>query len=372
MLVQFIRGFCMALADSVPGVSGGTIAFLLGFYDRFISSLDDVVHGGRDARKAAVLWLIKLGIGWVFGFVLAVLVLTSLFEEHIYEVSSLFMGFIICAIPIVAFQERAGLRQKWPFAFFVLAGAALVVGVTLVNPLSGDGLGIDVAALTPLAAAYVFVAAMVAISAMVLPGISGSTLLLIFGLYLPILGAVRGLIGLDFTYLPVVLVFIAGVVCGIALVVRLVRFCLEHFRGQTIYLIIGMMIGSLYAIAKGPLTLDVPQPPLAPETFSLLFFLLGAVIVAALQGLQWLLSRGKAAEQQTSIPRAASKTGAMSRVQTGAAAADVQGTGRFQAVGPDAAEQPSQSVKPVVSPGHTRSSASGGRSKAERGAHARK
>ena len=64
LIVNSVRGFCMALADSVPGVSGGTVAFLLGFYDRFIGSLDDLFHGARAARFAAVRFLLKLGAGW--------------------------------------------------------------------------------------------------------------------------------------------------------------------------------------------------------------------------------------------------------------------------------------------------------------------
>lgn len=100
-IIQFIRGFCMALADSVPGVSGGTIAFLLGFYDKFIDSIDDLLTGTKEERKDAFVFLIKLGIGWISGFVIAVLILTSVFESHIYYISSLFIGFIIFAIPIV-------------------------------------------------------------------------------------------------------------------------------------------------------------------------------------------------------------------------------------------------------------------------------
>ena len=89
MLMKFIGGFCMALADSVPGVSGGTIAFLLGFYDEFINSLNDLVYGTWKERKRALSFLIKLGIGWIVGFGMAVLILTAVFESHIYQVSSL-------------------------------------------------------------------------------------------------------------------------------------------------------------------------------------------------------------------------------------------------------------------------------------------
>ena len=75
MLLNAVRGFCMALADSVPGVSGGTIAFLLGFYDEFINSLNDMIGKDNTKRKAALIFLIKLGIGWVIGFGASVMVL---------------------------------------------------------------------------------------------------------------------------------------------------------------------------------------------------------------------------------------------------------------------------------------------------------
>ena len=83
LLINFIRGFCMALADSVPGVSGGTIAFLLGFYDRFIGSLDDLFHGKGPARVAALSFLVKLAFGWIVGFGLSAAALTSFFDSHI-------------------------------------------------------------------------------------------------------------------------------------------------------------------------------------------------------------------------------------------------------------------------------------------------
>lgn len=291
MIIQFIRGFCMALADSVPGVSGGTIAFLLGFYDKFIGSLDDLVHGSKQARLSALVWLMKLAVGWVCGFILAVLILTSLFESHIYVVSSLFIGFIVVAIPIVAYEERAGLKTRWPYCFLMLVGAAIVVLITFANPLAGEGIGVSAGELNIPTILYIFLGGMVAISAMVLPGISGSTLLLIFGLYVPIMNAVRAVLHLDLAYLPALGIFALGVICGIIAVVRLLRYCLEHFRAQTVYVIIGMMVGSLYAIVQGPLTLDIPQPPLSLDTFSFLFFLIGGVIVVGLQGLQWLLSK---------------------------------------------------------------------------------
>lgn len=273
----------MALADSVPGVSGGTIAFLLGFYDRFIGSLDDLFHGKKNDRLEAIRFLAKLAIGWIVGFGISAAVLTSFFDSHIYEVSSLFMGFIVFAIPVVALEEKRSLQGRWGNLAFTLAGIALVVAVTLLNPASGAGVNVAIEHLNFGLVAYVFFAAMIAISAMVLPGISGSTLLLIFGLYVPIMGAVRSVMGFDFAYAPILGVFVLGVVCGVLLFVRLIRFCLRRYRSQTIYCIVGMMIGSLYSITQGPLTLASPMPAMGLGQFSVLFFLIGGAVVAGLQ-----------------------------------------------------------------------------------------
>ena len=273
----------MALADSVPGVSGGTIAFLLGFYDRFIGSLDDLFHGKKNDRLEAIRFLAKLAIGWIVGFGISAAVLTSFFDSHIYEVSSLFMGFIVFAIPVVALEEKRSLQGRWGNLAFTLAGIALVVAVTLLNPASGAGVNVAIEHLDFGLVAYVFFAAMIAISAMVLPGISGSTLLLIFGLYVPIMGAVRSVMGFDFAYAPILGVFVLGVVCGVLLFVRLIRFCLRRYRSQTIYCIVGMMIGSLYSITQGPLTLASPMPAMGLGRFSVLFFLIGGAVVAGLQ-----------------------------------------------------------------------------------------
>ena len=112
-IVSAIEGVCMALADSVPGVSGGTIAFILGFYDKFINSLDSLMFGKKKEKLEALKFLLKLGIGWIIGMVLAVLVLTNLFETHIYEVSSVFLGFIIFSIPLIMKEEKESLKEVY-------------------------------------------------------------------------------------------------------------------------------------------------------------------------------------------------------------------------------------------------------------------
>lgn len=292
IIINMIRGFCMALADSVPGVSGGTIAFLLGFYDQFITSLDNLVSGSKEDRIDAIRFLIKIGLGWVVGFIAAVLVLTSVFESHIYAISSLFIGFIIFAIPYVVLEEKETIKQgKMWHLIFVLIGIIVVSAITFFNPVSGSGISVDVESLNFGLCIYVFVAAMIAISAMILPGISGSTLLLIFGLYVPILTAIKEVLHFNFHYISVLVIFALGIVAGIVLVIKLIRMALEKFRPQMIYLIIGLMVGSLYAIVMGPTTLDTPQPAMGFNTFSILFFIIGGVVIVGLQMLKKVMEK---------------------------------------------------------------------------------
>ncbi len=290
-ILNFINGFCMALADSVPGVSGGTVAFILGFYDKFIGSLDSLFRGKMEEKKSALLFLIKLGIGWACGFIIAALVLGSIFNEQIYNISSLFIGFIIFAIPIVIYEEREALKKNYLNVIFALIGIIFVVAITLLNPASGQGISVHVDNLSIGLIAYVFFAAMIAISAMVLPGISGSTLLLIFGLYVPIMSAVKEFFHMNFSYFPILCVFGLGVITGIVLFVGLIRKALENFRPQTIYVIIGMMIGSLFSIVMGPTTLEVPQAAMSFNTFNILFFIMGGVIIIGLQAFKMFLNK---------------------------------------------------------------------------------
>src|SRR5699024_5884750 len=240
-ILNFIRGFCMALADSVPGVSGGTIAFILGFYDDFVNSLNNLISGDKTGRINAFKFLSKIGIGWASGLILSVLFITNIFEKNIYEISSLFLGFIISSIPLIIKSERKTLINNKKHIIYLIIGTLIVALMTYFNPVSstGQSFSIKLGNLSPIFTLYIFISGLIAISAMVLPGISGSTILLIFGLYAPILNGVKEILKLNFEYLPGVLIFGFGVIIGILLTVRVVRYLLKTFRPQTIYCIIG-------------------------------------------------------------------------------------------------------------------------------------
>ncbi|MBU3109197.1 DUF368 domain-containing protein [Clostridium gasigenes] len=292
-IINFIRGFVMAMADSVPGVSGGTIAFIMGFYDKFIGSLNSLVGSkDKEERKEAIIFLFKLALGWVVGFVLAVLVLSSVFNTHIYEVSSLFIGLTIFSIPLIISEEKSEIVNKYRNIIFTVIGIALVAGITYFNPVaSGDGSTIKLDSFNIKLAIYVFAAGMIAISAMVLPGISGSTLLLILGIYTPIITSIKEVLTLNFASLPILISFGLGVIAGIVCTIKVIKYLLETHRSKSIYLIIGLMIGSVYAIIMGPTTIDAILEPISFNNFSIIYFLIGGSLIFGLEKLRVVLEK---------------------------------------------------------------------------------
>ena len=158
-ILNFIRGLCMALADSVPGVSGGTIAFILGFYDEFVNALNNLISGNKNGRIKSFKFLSKIGIGWVTGFILSVLFITNIFEKNIYEINSLFLGFIISSIPLIVKSERKILSNNKRNIIFLIIGIIIVGAMTYFNPFtsSGQSFSIKYDNLNMIFIAYIFV-----------------------------------------------------------------------------------------------------------------------------------------------------------------------------------------------------------------------
>ena len=137
--------------------------------------------------------------------------------------------------------------------------------------------------------AYIFISSLIAISAMILPGISGSTILLILGLYTPILNAINKVLKLNFEYLTALIIFSVGILVDILLTVRVVRSLLRKYIAGTIYCIIGLMMGSIYSVIIGPTSLEIPKSPMSISTFSIVFFIIGGILVLGLEKLKIVL-----------------------------------------------------------------------------------
>ena len=293
IILNIVRGMFMAFADSVPGVSGGTIAFVMGFYSKFIDSLHLLTSkNSLEEKKEALIFLFKLGIGWIMGFILSVFFISSIFESRIYEISSLFIGFIIFSIPLIYKEEKQTISGHFRHMIYAIVGLIIVVCITYFNPTSQtEGISLSLNTFSLGMALYVFIAGAIAISAMVLPGISGSTLLLIFGLYAPIISSIKEILTFNFAPFPLILCFGVGVIIGILSVVRLISKLLKTRRSELIHFVLGLMVGSLYAVVMGPTTLEVPHNPLTLESFSWIFFLIGGLVIVGLEKLKLLCQK---------------------------------------------------------------------------------
>ena len=262
MLNLMFGGLCMALADSVPSVSGGTILFILGIYDKFISSLNSLVSRDKINRRNGFKFLVKLGMGWIIGFCIGIYMVIPNFEYNIYKISSLFIGFIVFSIPVIIKGQKENIVDKYHNIIFTVIGILVVVLITYFNPISSNSYNISFKYFDIGLMIYIMLVAIIAVSAMVLPGISGSTLLLIFGLYLPIMKSVHNILNGNFSQMPIVLVFI-----------------------------VGLMIGSIYSIIMGPTTITgtYNYVPVNIYNFNVLFFILGGVLIGAIQYLKHLI-----------------------------------------------------------------------------------
>ncbi len=234
------KGLCMGAADIVPGVSGGTMALILGIYPRLLKAIKSVnmelagliVKGRiRDAARhmdLALLMPLAMGIVCAFLFFTHVVPLPRLVREQTELVYAVFFGLIAGSV-LVLVEDIP--RKKLVDGAWVLLGIAAGLAWVTMTPMA-----------LPDSSWMLFLSGMLAISAMLLPGISGSFVLLILGKYALILEALATLDGVVLT--P----FILGTMAGLVVFSRAIGWLLEHYRRRTMEVIIGMLIGSLYAI----------------------------------------------------------------------------------------------------------------------------
>ncbi len=234
-LVLMFKGMAMGAADVVPGVSGGTIAFIVGFYDELINSIKSIngaslklLFTGKIAAfwkaiNANFLFSILLGIG-ISVFSLAKLI-TWLLLTHPILVWAFFFGLVLASTWFVSKDIK---EWNWKTIVSFVVGTAIAYYITVATPTE-----------TPTHPLFIFLCGVIAICAMILPGISGSFILVLLGKYFYIMEAVKSL------QLFTLLIFAAGALIGITSFSRVLSFALARFRNITLSVLTGFMLGSL-------------------------------------------------------------------------------------------------------------------------------
>lgn len=237
-----IRGLAMGIAEVIPGVSGGTIAFITGIYTRLLGSIKAVgpelitAYRAGGIRQAWIAldggFLVALLLGMAGGIVIGIFGISWLIEHYPMGIWSFFFGLIAGSAVLVA---RTVSEWKLPEWFAIILATGLAFYITIASPANGSESLIAI-----------FVSGFIAISAMILPGISGSFLLLLMGMYALIIGNVKGLITqFGSNHFLVVSVFAAGCMLGLATSARILTWVFKHYHNTAMAILTGFMIGSL-------------------------------------------------------------------------------------------------------------------------------
>ena len=241
-----VKGMCMGAADVIPGVSGGTIAFIMGIYDEFVGSIAKIdteavrmlLHGRvRDFWKHINGWfLLSVLAGIGVSVVSLAGIMQSLLSNHPVQTWAFFFGLIVASS---LFILRGISGWKALDAGLLALGVVLGVTVCTLSPTQ-----------TPEALWFIFLSGAIAICAMILPGISGSFILLILGKYQFIMGAISGLVsGENFVQnLAVMVTFMVGAVVGILGFSKFLHWLLARWNKETLIVLAGFIIGSLVKV----------------------------------------------------------------------------------------------------------------------------
>ncbi|ENM5741632.1 DUF368 domain-containing protein [Vibrio metoecus] len=234
-LSTYFKGLAMGAADVVPGVSGGTIAFITGIYDTLLESIRRInpslvgvlkAQGVAGAFRHVNGWFLITLFGGIFTSIATLAKLISwLLVAHPVPIWSFFFGLIVVSVwhMLRQVEQKTFSRLLW-----LIAGALFAYGITVLKPLHLEPTYLNV-----------MLSGAIAICAMILPGISGSFILLLIGMYAPVLGAVKTL------QIDILLLFLSGCVIGLLSFSHVLSWLLRRHRDITLTFLTGLMLGTL-------------------------------------------------------------------------------------------------------------------------------
>jgi len=240
-----LKGGAMGIAEVIPGVSGGTIAFISGIYEDLLNAIKSfdvefvrLLFKGdlkKFWNKINGWFLLSLGSGMVVGIVFGIFAITWMMKNYPEPLWGFFFGLVMASAILIGRHITS-----WNFSkvLSLIVGTSIALGISLISPAEGSN--------HPL---YIFVAGMIAISAFILPGVSGSFMLLLMGMYTLIISSLKNiLVNFDSQSLYVIVIFAGGCILGITWFSRVLSWLFTHYRGQTFVLLTGFLLGSLYKI----------------------------------------------------------------------------------------------------------------------------
>ena len=235
----FLCGILMGIADAIPGISGGTIALLLGIYEELIGSISNFnISLFQNLKKKGIKYcwnkingnfLLSLISGVLLSLVSFVKIFSILIQKYPLFIWSFFLGLILATLFVINRNIK-----KWNIVNFILIFIFifLTILLTIIAPSYSENINLF----------YIMICGIIASSAMILPGISGSLILVILGVYSLIISA------LDNLEYNIILVFLIGCIIGVINFSKIIKWLFHKYRDYTFSIMLGLVIGSIYKV----------------------------------------------------------------------------------------------------------------------------
>lgn len=281
LVFDILKGMVIGLANIIPGVSGGTMMVSMGIYDTLIYC---ITHLFKQFKKS-VLTLLPYVVGMVAALVGLSFVITAALEHYALPTNALFIGLIFGGLPAILKQIK-GEKKGVPGVILFALAAAFIIFLEIIR--SENTVTIQ---LSFLEVVKLLIMGMIASATMVIPGVSGSMMLMLFGYYHPVIDAVKSLttalaafdMGAILQNVGILLPFGIGIVVGIFAIAKLIEMLLAKWKGLTYCAILGLVVASPVAILMG---LDFGGIGVGTVIISLVTFAAGFAIA-------WALARGE-------------------------------------------------------------------------------
>ena len=278
-ILLVIKGFIMGIANIIPGVSGGTLALTLGIYEDFIGAIS---HFFRNIKKH-VSFLLPIFVGILLSVITMSNVISTCFDQYPIPTTLFFMGLVIGGIPMLLKRVKNTKEKKQVSSYVIaLITFSIVMIMAFSEQIFGSGLGnVSFSNMAVFDYVILFFVGLIAAATMVIPGVSGSLVLMLLGYYLPIIGVLKELTKFESLgpNLLVAFVFGVGVLVGIVAISKVIEYLLEKFEAKTFFGVIGFILASIIAIPVsvyhevGAIVFSVPQGILG-----VLFLAIGIIV----------------------------------------------------------------------------------------------
>lgn len=246
-IILVIKGFIMGIANIIPGVSGGTLALILGIYEDFIGAISHFFSKLKEN--------IKFLIPVAFGMVLAIISLSKLikysYKNFPIPTSLFFVGLVLGGIPMLLSKVKGNKETKSISSYIIaLITFSIVILMACSDLIFGSGLKVSLTNMSLIGYILLFIVGIIAAATMVIPGVSGSLVLMLLGYYYPVIDLISELASFKniFSNILILGVFGLGVLIGIVAISKLLEYLFQKHEVKTYFGVIGFIIASVFAI----------------------------------------------------------------------------------------------------------------------------